>query len=242
MVKKLIREPRGAFPYKPPSKEVLLKYGYIFKIKNPIRPHRSKILFDKLVAFIFLMFSLPIFLILKLAYLIEGFLIPENSGPLFFYYEAVSQGKKFHKYKLRLIKIRHIDAQAARRHEWIAYAAEWDPSRRTYVGRFIKQFYLDELPQFFNVLRGDMSLVGPRPLSTLHYHRDLNQGNVARLLLLGGLLGLGHIHKGTSKMGESRYEYEYIHETLNRSSWGSLKLDMWIIWRGILLTAKGGGH
>jgi len=242
MVKKLKREPKGAFPYKPPSKEVLKTYAYIFKLKKPIPPSILKIIFDKLLASICLTLSLPIFLILKVAYVIEGFLIPENKGPLFFYYEAISQGKKFRKYKLRLIKIKHIDAQAAKRHDWVAYVAEWDPSKRTYVGEFIKQYYLDELPQFYSILKGDMSVVGPRPLAVVHYHRDLAQGNVARLLLRGGLFGLGHIHKGTSQMGEPRYEYEYIHEMLSRSSWGLLKLDMWIIWRGILLMAKGGGH
>ena len=87
-----------------------------------------------------------------------------------------------------------------------------------------------------------MSIVGPRPLSVLHYERDLAQGNVSRFLLKGGLLGLGHINKGTSNMGKAEYEYEYIDKYINLSSFAILMLDLKIIYKGILLILKGGGY
>jgi lipopolysaccharide/colanic/teichoic acid biosynthesis glycosyltransferase len=238
----IISEPKEAFPYKPPTEEVRQKYKHIFELTTPLPPRFFKVLFDKSVALVLLLISAPILMFLKLAYVLEGWLIPENKGPMFFYYNAVSAGKIIPKYKIRLIKQKYIEPDGAKRHDWIAFSAEWTPDSRTYLGEFVKKFYLDELPQFWSVLTGDMSIVGPRPIAILHYERDKAQGNVTRSLLKGGLLGLGHINKGTLEMGKPEYEYEYVDQYLKRSSLGLLKLDLWIIWRGVMVILKGGGH
>ena len=235
-------EPTEAFPYTPPTDEIKSEYAHIFALEEGLPPRFFKTLFDKMMALILLLISLPILLLLKIAYVIEGILISENKGPMFFYYWGVSGGEKMKKWKIRLIKSKYIEPEGAARHDWIAFAAEWTPDSRTYVGAFAKKWYLDELPQFWSVLIGDMSIVGPRPLSVLHYERDKAQGNVTRSLLKGGLLGLGHINKGTTEMGNSLYEYQYIDEYLNRSSFGLLRLDLWIIWKGVIVILKGGGH
>ena len=235
-------EPKVAFPYTPPTDEIKKKYATIFDMTSPLPPRLVKTLFDKLVSAILLIICMPILILLKFAYVIEGILIPENKGPMFFYYWGVSGGKVIKKWKIRLIKRKFIEPEGAARHDWIAFSAEWTPDSRTSVGAFVKKWYLDELPQFWSVLIGDMSIVGPRPLSVLHYERDKAQGNVTRSLLKGGLLGLGHINKGTSEMGNSIYEYEYVEQYLKRSSFGLLRLDLWIIWKGIIVILKGGGH
>jgi lipopolysaccharide/colanic/teichoic acid biosynthesis glycosyltransferase len=238
----MIIEPKKAFPYKPPTKEIKQKYAYIFSHQFNL-PNRSlKVFFDKLIALLFLIATLPVIICLKIVFLIEGFLISENKGPMFFSYNAVSQGKVFPKYKVRLIKTKYIEPRGAKRGDWIAYSAEWNEDSRTYVGAFVKKFYLDEIPQLWNVLRGDMSIVGPRPLAVIHYERDLAQGNVTRKHLKGGLLGLGHIMKGQPEFGNPIYEYKYIDQYIKRSELSLLWLDLTIMWRGAILILKGGGH
>jgi lipopolysaccharide/colanic/teichoic acid biosynthesis glycosyltransferase len=236
------KEPTEAFPYTPPTDNIKKEYAHIFALQEDLPPRFLKTSFDKIFALILLSISLPILLVLKIAYVIEGLLILESRGPMLFYYWGISGGKKIKKWKLRLIKTKYIDSEGAARHDWIAFSAEWTPNSRTIVGAFVKKWYLDELPQFWSVLIGDMSIVGPRPLSILHFERDRAQGNVARSLLRGGLLGLGHINKGTAEMGNSIFEYQYIDEYLNRSSLGLLLLDIWIIWKGIVVILKGEGH
>jgi lipopolysaccharide/colanic/teichoic acid biosynthesis glycosyltransferase len=237
-----MKEPKQAFPYKPPSKEVLKKYKYIFEIDHPLPNRFIKLTFDKVIALFLILLSFPILFLIKLSYLIEGFVVKENKGPAFFFYYAVSQGRLFRKYKIRLIKTKFIDHNAAAKGEWIAYAKEWNPSCRTYTGNFVKKFYIDELPQFYSVLKGDMSIVGPRPISLMHFKRDCEQGNVSRKLIKGGMLGLGHINKGSAEMGNPIFEYEYIDKYINQSSLNLLKLDLFIIFKGAILMLKGGGH
>jgi len=235
------QEPTEAFPYRPPTEEIKQKYRHLFELKKPLGHRILKVVFDKVAATLLLMVAAPILLLLKIAYLIEGWLIPENKGPMLFSYNAVSAGKVFPKYKIRLIKMKYIDQEGARRGDWLAYSAEWSPESRLQVGHFVKKFYLDELPQFYNILRGDMSIVGPRPLAVLHYERDRQQGNVTRFLIKGGLLGLGHIRKGTPEMGNPVYEYEYIDRYLGSSALGLLWLDLTIIGRGIRVILQGKG-
>ncbi len=208
------------------------KYAYIFDIKEPLKPRKLKSLFDKIVAFIILVFCAPLVVLLKIAYILEGILISENGGPLLFYYNAVSGGKIIKKWKFRIIKTKYIDQVGALRGDWMAYSAEWTPESRTFMGRLVKNFYLDEIPQFWSVLIGDMSIVGPRTLAKIHYDRDRAQGNITRFLLRGGLLGLGHINEGTDQMGKADFEYEYVDRYISDSSIQLLKLDLKIILAG----------
>jgi lipopolysaccharide/colanic/teichoic acid biosynthesis glycosyltransferase len=234
-------EPKEAFPYKPPTEAIKQKYQAIFELTEPLPERLPKLIFDKLVAGLLLLAAAPFLLLLKIAYVLEGWLIPENKGPMFFSYNAVSAGKVFPKYKIRLIKEKYIDQDGAKRGDWIAFSAEWTPDSRTYVGQFAKKFYLDELPQFYSVLRGDMSIVGPRPLAVVHYERDLAQGNVTRFLIKGGLLGLGHINKGTPEMGNPVYEYDYIDQYRHLTPLQLLWLDLTIIARGVKVILQGKG-
>jgi len=235
-------EPKEAFPYQPPTEAIRERYRELFGIKEPLPVPLVKSLFDKLVAGLILLLCLPILGGLYLFNWLEGFLVKQNRGPLFFHYNAVSAGKVFRKWKIRIIKEEFVNKELQAKGDWHAFMNEWMPEARTTLGRFVKKFYLDEIPQFYSVLRGDMSIVGPRPLAVHHYERDLKQGNVPRSLVRGGLLGYGHVRKGTAEFGDPVYEYEYVFRYLHYPWYRLLLLDLYIIWRGLILMLKGGGH
>ena len=237
----MIDEPEVAFPYKPPSDEIRSKFSHLFDLKEIPIPY-TKRFFDIVVSTLLLTLVIPIFLLIILAYKLEGLIDKDSRGPVFFFYWGVSQGKRMKKIKIRLVKQKFLNNEYARQNDWRGFISEWSPETRTRTGNLVKKFYLDELPQFYSVLVGDMSIVGPRPLSELHYNRDLEQGNITRKLLRGGLLGLGHIRKGTDEMGDPKFEYEYAHAVLSNSWSKLLLLDLWIMYRGFALIIKGGGH
>lgn len=235
-------EPVEAFPYKPPSSYDKTKYKHLFLMSHPLKMPITKRLFDCLFAGSLLILLTPIYLILLIAYKVEGSYDSTAKGDVFYYYWAISAGKRFKKYKYRILKIDSFIQPYAEHNDWRGFAAEWNAKSRTRVGAFVKKFYLDELPQLFTILKGEMSFVGPRPLAELHYYRDVKQGNVVRSLLKGGLLGLGHIKKGTDQMGDPSFEYEYAHAVLTLHPLKLLLLDIKIIYLGIKLVAKGGGY
>lgn len=235
-------EPKEAFPYKPPSTEQLKRYADIFEPNLVLRKRILKRCFDIILGgSIFLFVSIPLLSLLYVAYKIEGVFDKKSRGNVFYHYNAISRGKVIKKFKIRVIQRGFIELELEKAHDWRAHKAEWNKSARTRVGQFAKSYYLDELPQFFSVVMGDMSLVGPRPLSTLHYNRDLKQGNVTRTLLTGGVLGLGHIRKGTAQMGDPEFELEYAEMYKSATTFRLLALDLWVIKMGIRLMLKGQG-
>ena len=233
---------KKAFPYLPPTAEIKGEYNTYFSPNYAPRTRPLKRAFDLIFSGALIIFSIPIILLLKVAYVIEGLFLSRSKGPLLYFYYGISQGIPFKKWKFRVIKTECYDFHHFKENQWEAYQQEWKPGARTVMGSFVKKYYLDEIPQFFSVFSGEMSFVGPRPLCVTHYHRDLAQGNITRKLLKGGVLGLGHIKKGTSEMGAPIYEYEYLHAHETASHLSLLLLDLRIIKTGALLVMKGGGH
>jgi exopolysaccharide biosynthesis polyprenyl glycosylphosphotransferase len=151
--------------------------------------YAMKTAMDLVLGSLAFMVSLPIVLIAAL------FVKLEDKGPAFFTQTRVGlNGKHFTIYKLRSMKV-GAELEHAERQQAIAdkltnsnmYKDPEDP-RVTKVGKFIRKYSIDELPQFLNVLKGDMSLVGPRPplLSEVH---EWKQHEVRRLLVKPGVTG-----------------------------------------------------
>ncbi len=142
---------------------------------------------DLTLGLIAFLVSLPIVLITAV------FVKLEDKGPAFFTQTRVGlNGKQFTIYKLRSMKVgaelQHAELQAAS--ESINSNMFKDPRdpRVTKVGRVIRKYSIDELPQFLNVLKGDMSLVGPRP-PLLSEVEQWKQHEVRRLLVKPGVTG-----------------------------------------------------
>jgi exopolysaccharide biosynthesis polyprenyl glycosylphosphotransferase len=111
---------------------------------------KFKRVFDVMMASIILLLTLPLWLLIALAIKIE------DRGPIFYLQERVGKNKKIFK----LIKFRSMIKEAEKEGpKW----AEIEDQRVTKVGNFLRRFHLDEIPQMINVIRGDISLVGPRP-------------------------------------------------------------------------------
>ncbi len=113
----------------------------------------TKRTFDLLVSAVLLVLSSPLSLFTALAILVES----RGKGPIFYFQERTGlNGVPFKVIKFRSMR---TDAEADGKARW---AVEGDP-RVTRVGAVIRKYRLDEIPQLWNILRGDMSLVGPRP-------------------------------------------------------------------------------
>lgn len=127
---------------------------------------RYKRAFDILFASVFGILALPVGLLIAAA------IAMDTRGPIFFRHDRVGRGNRpFGLWKFRSM-VANADAMLEdflashpeRRAEWIATHKLKDDPRVTRVGRFLRRTSLDELPQIWNVLRGDMSMVGPRPI------------------------------------------------------------------------------
>ena len=134
-------------------------------LRDPVARFFKRAL-DLVVAALLLIFSLPLALAIALAIVVEA------RGPVFFSHTRIGKGRRrFEVWKFRSMVTdadarlaRYLDAHPERLAEWRETHKLKDDPRVTRVGRLLRRTRLDELPQLLNVLRGEMSMVGPRPI------------------------------------------------------------------------------
>ncbi len=160
-------------------------------------------------------------------------------SPVFYIQERVGQhGKRFRMYKFRTMRFdrRRKERPFGGRDRRVRHKTGEDP-RHTAVGRFLRRRSLDELPQLWNVVLGDMSLVGPRP-ELPSVVSGYGRWQHERHLCKPGLTGLWQV--STRNNGDGSLMCEHTEVDLNYMRAVSLRMDVWILCK--TLSVLGGGE
>lgn len=145
-----------------------------------------------------------------------------DKGPVFYNAERLGyKGKVFKMYKLRSMKVNSPNLKAA---DGSTYNGEDDP-RVTKIGRLMRKTSVDELPQFLNVLKGDMSLIGPRAHLTTNYkgYDLLDEPHRRRLDVRPGITGYSQAYYRNSATSEQKMKND-VYYAENISLWLDIKI------------------
>lgn len=178
------------------QREVILQFNEEKKLYE-----LTKRIFDVVFSLIGLIFAMPIGIIVCIFVFIET---PGN--PIFKQKRCGKNGQSFTLYKIRSMR---LDAEK----NGAVWAAKND-SRVTKVGSFIRKTRIDEIPQLFNIIKGDMSIVGPRP-ERLVFYKEFEKtipGFSKRLAVIPGLTGHAQVNGGydLGPREKLKYDMEYI--------------------------------
>jgi len=181
----------------------------------------SKLLLDKVVTLLALVLFSPILVGAAIAVKVT------SRGPIFFRQERHGLDGKI----IKVLKFRSM--QVHDEHDGQVTQATQNDSRLTSIGAFLRKSSIDELPQLFNVLKGDMSLVGPRPHAKAHneYYSGKIEAYMSRHRILPGMTGLAQVngYRGetdTLEKMEKRVEYDLAY------------INNWSIWMDIGIMIK----
>lgn len=197
----------------------------------------SKRLLDIVMALLAIIVSLPITIAIAIAIKFE------DGGPVLYKSERIGQyGKKFYMYKFRSMKLNADRLEDMLTPEELArYYKEFkldnDP-RITKVGAFIRKHSIDELPQFVNILKGDMALIGPRPLIEKEIEANYPKKKDLLLSLKPGLTGYWQAYARNNAGYENGERQKMELYYIERACW---KLDVKIIFRTAKVVLSGDG-
>jgi len=210
---------------------------------TPVRLSAAKRLLDVAVSLIIIAVLSPLLVLIALMILIEGLFIPQNRGPIFYKETRITQGKPFKLKKFRIFKVAAY--KPIRKSGEIVHtkALERNPENITYTGYLLKKFYLDEAPQLFSVLKGDMSLVGPRPWNPVDYEKEIAKGIYRKKVIKAGLTGPVQIHKKDADKfgGERKLDNDYIEFNRTHSGIRVALHDLNLLGKSFWFMLKGEG-
>ena len=179
-----------------------------------------KRLIDMFAALICLVIFSPLFLICYIA------IKREDGGPAIYKQERIGRfGRPFYIYKFRSMVVdAEKDGPALYKHD--------RETRMTKIGKFLRAHHLDELPQLWNVVKGEMAFIGPRPL-LVQYLPLYNKEQARRHEVRPGITGWAQCHGRNSLSWTKKFELDvwYVDHV-------SLKTDLMVIWDTILTVIK----
>ncbi len=196
---------------------------------------------DKGISSLLLVAFSPVFVVAYVAIGIDGMLVPRDRGPWLYRERRISRGREFDLLKFRTLRVVALERQ--RHGEAHARLLENDRENLTWAGRrVLKPWYLDELPQLFNVLRGDMSLVGPRPWPPSMVRDQVAAGLDYRNQVLPGWTGPVQVQKGiVQPAGYTKLDLAYVDASRRWSGLELARYDLGILWRTMRVLARGEG-
>ncbi len=202
---------------------------------------RAKRVEDKAIAVGLLVVLSPFFAAAYAALAYDKLRNPANRGPWLYRERRISRGREFDLLKFRTLRCDVLDR--ASREEAHARLYEADEDNLTWAGRrVLKPWYLDELPQLFNVLRGEMSLVGPRPWPPSMVAGQVEKGITYRTEVAAGWTGAAQVQKGiTDSSGFTELDRAYVEAVRSSSGLGVVRRDLGILWRTVKVMARGEG-
>ena len=197
---------------------------------------RAKRALDVVVSGVLLVALAPVGAVALGAMGLDMLRCPSDRGRLLYRERRISRGRAF-----ELLKLRTLREDALADADGHARPLEADPANLTWAGRrVLKPFYLDELPQLVNVLRGEMSLVGPRPWPPTLVERQVARGIDYRLRVTAGWTGPAQVSKGRPAAFEE-LDRNYV-ETLRTAGPRALvRHDLGILRRTVATMLRGEG-
>ena len=195
---------------------------------------------DEAIALVLVVVFSPVFVVLFVAMSLDMAFRPEDRGPWLYRERRISRGREFDLLKLRTLRRDVLDGMGVDSH---ARMLEADQSNLTWAGRrILKPWYLDELPQLWNVIRGDMSLVGPRPWPPPMVAAQVAKGLTYRNEFIAGWTGPAQVQKGVA--ATSAYvtlDVAYVDFCRRGPASRVVWEDLRVLWRTLLVMAKGEG-